>query len=97
MSWLSTKSKSRLPAAVLAGVIVLAPFGIVAFPGSAVAADHRDDGHRDGGHRDGGWHRGGGGYHGGGYRGAPPVVYGSQYYAPPVAYGSPFGLNIHIR
>jgi hypothetical protein len=99
MAWINTKSKRRLSAALAAGVILSATFAVAAFPGSAVAAEHRGGG---GGHRGGGgWHRGGGGYRGGwggGYYPAPPVVYGSPYYAPPpVVYASPFGLNINIR
>ena len=52
--------------------------------GASARDDHRDD-HRD--HRDYGHDR-----HWGDR--APPVVYGSPYYAPPVVYGP--GINIHI-
>jgi hypothetical protein len=105
MAWIRTESKRRLMAALAAGVILSATVAVMAFPGSAVAENHRGGGggeHRGGGgdHRAGGDHRGGGGYRGGGggYYAAPPVVYGTPYYAPPpVVFGAPFGLNINIR
>jgi hypothetical protein len=71
----------------LAIVAVLsAMFGIGSFMAPAQAYDHHWD-HHD--HHD---------WHGGGYN-APPVVYGSPYYAPPpVVYGAPgFGINLNIR
>jgi len=97
MAWFNAKSKRRFSAALVAGVVLSATIAVTAFPGSAVAADHRGGGRGGGGHRGGGGYRGGGGW-GGGYYAAPPVVYGSPYYAPPpVVFGAPFGLNINIR
>lgn len=100
MAEVDAQLKRRLSATLAAGVLLAATFMITSFPRSAVAADHRGGG--GGGHRGGGGggHRGGG--WGGGYYAAPPVVYGSPYYAPyyappPVVFGVPFGLNINIR
>jgi len=65
------------------GLIFAASIAFGSF-GASARDDHRDD-HRD--HRDYGHDR-----HWGDR--APPVVYGSPYYAPPIVYGP--GINIHI-
>ena len=82
-------AKRRRPAVIATGIILAATLALGSFSGSANAEWHDRDRHehrRDG---DRGYYR------------APPVVYGTPYYAPyyapPVVYGSPFGLNINIR
>jgi hypothetical protein len=87
----SDKRSKRLWAGLVAGVILSTTLAVAAFPGSASAERRRDE-HRGG--RD--WHHGGREY-GRGYYGAPPIVYGSPYYAPPVIYGPGFGINLNIR
>jgi hypothetical protein len=86
---IGVRTKSRLSAALAAVAIFSAIFAMTAVPGSANANDRDRGGHRD-------WHRGGGGWNRG-YYGAPPVVYGTPYYAPPVVYGPGFGINLNIR
>jgi len=75
MASTDTKPKRRSSAVLVAGIILSATVALGTFSGTA-NAEHRDD------HRGHDWHRGGG--WGGGYYRAPPVVYGSPYYAPPV-------------
>jgi hypothetical protein len=98
MAWFNSKAKRLVSSALAAGVILSATCVVVAFPGTALADDHRGRGE----HRGGDWNHGRRGFGGGewnrGYYREPPVVYRSPYYSPPpVVYGSPFGLNIHIR
>jgi hypothetical protein len=87
MAIFGTNFKRRLPAGLVAGIIVGATV-VLAASGASARDDRRWDHHdRD---RDRHWN--------GGYYPAPPVVYGSPYYAPPpVVYGPGVGLNIRIR
>jgi len=82
------KMKRRMPVALAVAAIFAAVFAITAVPGSANANDRDRGGHREW-HHGGGWDRG--------YYGAPPVVYGTPYYAPPAVYGPGFGINLNIR
>jgi hypothetical protein len=94
-----TKSSPRRPSAMLAvGAALTAVFLLGAIAPSARADDRHDDHRGDG--RGYGWGDGG-------YYPAPPVVYGSPYYAPyyvapPVVYGPAVGIelpgvNIRLR
>jgi len=83
MAWMSDIKSKRRFATV---AVLSAVVGLGAVMSTANAEERHWD-HHD--RHD--WH--------GGYRGAPPVVYGSPYYAPPpVVYGAPgFGINLNIR
>lgn len=61
MAWVNAKAKRRLSVVLAAGVIFSATCAVVAFPESAVAADHRGGGEHRGGNWDhgGNWNRGG--------------------------------------
>jgi hypothetical protein len=84
ISIVDIKSKRRRVAKLAAGSAFAAFLVLGSFVASASAQAHRDDRH-GGDHRDNrqGWHGNGG------YYAAPPVVYGSPYYAPPPQYYSP--------
>jgi hypothetical protein len=93
MAWINdAKAKRRRTARVAAGVILTATLAFGTFTGDA-NAEGRGREHWDrGNHRE--WR--------GGYYRAPPVIYGSPYYAPyyapPLIYGPPgIGLNFNIR
>jgi hypothetical protein len=84
---LSAVSKRRWPVAVAAGAMLTATLAFGCLPGAANAQERWRE-HREYRHRD--WN--------GGYYRAPPVVYGSPYYAPyyapPLIYGPGFSVNI---
>jgi hypothetical protein len=91
---IDAKSNRRLPAKLAAGIAISALLVVGAFVASAGADEHR-------GNYRGGYY--GPGYSGccwGGYYVAPPVVYGSPYYAapyyapPPVVYGPGIGIAL---
>ena len=86
----NAKAKRRWSAGLTAGVILTATLGLGTFTGSAGAGERRWE-HRDNRHH--GWN--------GGYYRAPPVIYGSPYYAPyyapPLIYGPGIGLNFNFR
>jgi hypothetical protein len=99
-----TSTKWHLSPKLLAGIALSTLLVLGTAVASAGAAEHRDE-HRGGDFRG---NRGHGGW-GGGYDRAPPVVYGSPYYAPspyylppPVIYGPGIGImmpgvNVNIR
>jgi hypothetical protein len=86
-----------------AGVAIIALLALGTFISPASADGRRDDHRGVATHSDRG-DRGRGGWGGGSYYRAPPVVYGSPYYAPyyappPVIYGPSVGIalpGIHI-